>query len=294
MPNLSVLMPARNAESSIGVAVRSTLRAMPPDSQLLVHDDASTDRTPQILEELDDPRLRMIRSDHPLGVARGLNRLLDTADSAVVARMDADDITLPWRFRLQLKALRSGAGVVFSTVATFDPSRYRITAMVPVGISAAAMPFHMMLACPVAHSTMCADAEHLHRAGGYRDVPAEDYDLWLRLCTDDVACVRLAAPTLCYRVHQAQVMASPDWQARAAQDPALAESYADVSRRTLGADPTWFAPLRSTATSPSARHAHAEDLRDAIAVASRSLRTAERRFLIAKADKMVRSYSPSS
>lgn len=115
MPRLSVIMPARNAAVHIRTALTSTLRALPPDAELVVLDDASDDDTEQILHEVPDSRLRVIRSESNLGVAESLNRLLDATDSQYVARMDADDVCFPWRFRVQRRQI---ANLDFSFTAT--------------------------------------------------------------------------------------------------------------------------------------------------------------------------------
>ncbi len=58
---VSILVPARNEEASIEACVRAALAALPMDGELVVCDDHSTDRTPQILERLGaEPRLRVI------------------------------------------------------------------------------------------------------------------------------------------------------------------------------------------------------------------------------------------
>ncbi len=58
-PLISVLVPARNEEANIGAACAAILASSGVDLELVVLDDASTDRTPAILAAIADPRLRI-------------------------------------------------------------------------------------------------------------------------------------------------------------------------------------------------------------------------------------------
>lgn len=58
-PGVSVLIPARNEEANIGAACAAVLASVGVDIELIVLDDASTDRTPAILAGISDPRLRV-------------------------------------------------------------------------------------------------------------------------------------------------------------------------------------------------------------------------------------------
>lgn len=283
-------MPARNAESSIALAVRSTLLAMPRDAELVVHDDASTDGTRRIMERIRDPRLRIIQSETVQGVAGGLNLLLQAVDAEVIARMDADDACLPWRFAAQERALRTGVDLVFCTVVYFGPPRTRIRPMPPVSISPAAFPLHLLLANPVSHSTMYGRLECISAVGGYRAIPAEDYDLWLRMCAQGARLTRLAVPGVCYRVHPKQITKSTHWRAMASADQEIVTVYDALGTLKLNVQPDWYAELRAARrgilTPGSA--AALERMSQAVARASKGLTRRERWFLKSKSAKIVR------
>jgi len=239
MPRLSVLVPARNAESTIDRAVRSTLASLDAaavDAEVLVFDDRSEDATAAALDAIGDPRLRVIRSSTATGVTGGLGALLDASDSDLVARMDADDRVLRPRFRSQLAAMRPGTDVVFSTVLDWRPERRpAVSPAAPIPIGLAAFPFHLLLTNPVSHPTMLARRSALDRVGGYRAVPAEDYDLWLRFAAAGLGVRRLARPGLLYRVHPAQITASTAWRHESWTDQRVAEAFATLSTQLLGA-----------------------------------------------------------
>jgi len=216
MPRLSVLMPVRNGGRHLLPAIRSTLAALPKDAELLVLDDASTDATPEMLAGVDDARLRTVRSDDGLGIAAGLNRLLTVSDSAYVARMDADDLCLPWRFTRQLGQMQR-ADVSF-TAALFMDDRSRVTRPdLPGCISTAAAPLHLLLASCMPHPSAMLRRDIL-MPDPYRAVAAEDYDLWLRLLGEGRTIMRDPIPGVRYRFHSTQTSAQSSWRARVRAD----------------------------------------------------------------------------
>ncbi|MDQ4138411.1 MAG: glycosyltransferase [Actinomycetota bacterium] len=284
MPRLSVLVPARNSAATIEPALRSTLRAMPADSELVVLDDASEDRTAEVIARIPDPRLRLLRNDVQGGVAAGLNRMLEATDSELVARMDADDLVLPWRFRTQLPALEL-ADVVFTTVFDWRGSRVRPPA--PVALPPNAFGLHLLVTNPVSHPTMLARRSALAAVDGYRDVPAEDYDLWLRLELAGSRQTRLAVPTLAYRIHEHQVTASTDWRHASWRDAQVAVAYRALSERLLG-QPFLRLPVLATLTATAERfEADLTRFVTAMDAASAALPANQRRFLLRKLQRRV-------
>lgn len=100
MNSISVVMPARNAASTIRDAVLSVL-ACPELSELIVVDDQSCDDTAAIVASLGDPRIRVIPGPG-CGISASLNTGFAAARSDYVARCDADDLYPQDRFGWQL------------------------------------------------------------------------------------------------------------------------------------------------------------------------------------------------
>lgn len=232
MPRLSVLVPAYQAAQTIVPALRSTMRALPKDAEIVVLDDGSTDDTADIAGHVDDPRLRVISRSNR-GVAATLNDLLDATDSELVARMDADDIVLPGRFARQLRRIEAGADAVFTTVVTWGAGRPGLPR--PSAIGAEAFGLHLLLTNPVAHSTFLGRRAAVTEVGGYRALPTEDYDLWLRMAMHGARLHRMALPGLAYRVHPGQVTASAEWRRASWENPEIAAAYSALAERLLGA-----------------------------------------------------------
>ncbi|MCU1579849.1 MAG: hypothetical protein JWP19_2053 [Rhodoglobus sp.] len=257
MPRLSVLMPARNAERTIGEALRSTLRDLPRDAELLVLDDASTDGTREIASSTGDRRVEVIASVEQLGVARAAELLLARASGELVARMDSDDVCLRGRFGGELAAIDEGADIVFSTFQVIGAGIRRPVPPIRFGPDAARLA--LLLDCPYPHSTSLARSSVLRDAGGYRvGAIAEDYDLWLRAATNGATMVRLARPTVLIRKSATQVTAALGWRESLAWDAVLERSYLAFAHRLWGVETVpWFAELAFTRDGPLTRDGRA-------------------------------------
>ncbi|WP_374209943.1 glycosyltransferase [Pseudarthrobacter raffinosi] len=201
-------MPVKNGGTFVRRAVVSTLRALPDSAELLVMDDGSTDTTRATLASINDPRLRLFFRNTSRGVATALNSLLEESSSDSVARMDADDVCLPWRFSLQSRVLEDHGGIAFGNViyCTGKGVPLRPTFRRP---QRAYSPNRELLdRNPFVHPTMIAQRSVIESVGGYQGVGAEDYDLWLRLATVNVPFSVVTTPVLMYRQHANQVTAT--------------------------------------------------------------------------------------
>jgi glycosyltransferase involved in cell wall biosynthesis len=106
-PLVSVVIPAFNAEKYIVECMESICRQTYPFLELLVIDDASTDGTCEILKQIHDPRISIIRNPINRGLAASVNQAIRIAKGNYIARMDADDIALPSRIEKQVHFLET-------------------------------------------------------------------------------------------------------------------------------------------------------------------------------------------
>lgn len=108
-PTVSVVMAAYNAEAFVAEAIESVLGQTLADLELIIVDDASTDRTPAIVARYvrRDPRVRAIRLARNVGTARAKNAALQHARAPFVAVCDDDDVQLPERLASQVAYLEA-------------------------------------------------------------------------------------------------------------------------------------------------------------------------------------------
>jgi glycosyltransferase involved in cell wall biosynthesis len=105
MPEISVLLPVRDGERTLALAMLSVLEQSFGDFELLVLDDGSVDTSPDIALAFADPRVRLLRDGMRKGLAARLNQGIDAATGRCIARMDADDVCFPDRFARQVAQL---------------------------------------------------------------------------------------------------------------------------------------------------------------------------------------------
>jgi glycosyltransferase involved in cell wall biosynthesis len=110
--NISVVIPAFNRETTILRAVTSALEQGPSVSEVIVVDDASSDRTVDMLNQVQDCRLRVVSLPLNSGASAARNRGIDASISDVIAFLDADDEWCPGFAVSQIKALSDGHAVV--------------------------------------------------------------------------------------------------------------------------------------------------------------------------------------
>ena len=213
-------------------AVRSTLHALPYSSELIVVNDASTDRTLQAISSIGDSRLRVINSQGR-GLVSALNTGIEASQGEFIARMDADDVCLPWRFSLQLKTMRSSPEIdfLFSTAVAFGSSLSPLFFMPQLPWPLSVDDFKKVLARrnPAVHPTMISRASSLKALGGYRDCPAEDEHLWLTAALNGQKLARAGLPVIALRLHGAQRTRQKGWQ-----DASVRDRTIPALRRILG------------------------------------------------------------
>ncbi|WP_414754035.1 glycosyltransferase family 2 protein [Anabaena sp. CCY 9910] len=121
MPTISVIIPAYNAERTILETISSVQQQTFSDFELIIINDGSTDRTLELIQNIQDERLKIFSYENGgLPVAR--NRGISLASGEFIAFLDADDLWTPDKLELQLTALQQNpeAGVAYSWTYFMD------------------------------------------------------------------------------------------------------------------------------------------------------------------------------
>ncbi len=126
MPKVSVVLPVYNVSAHIRGTIESILRQTFQDFELLVLDDCSTDDTVAQIEQIADPRLRLLRNERNLGRAGTDNAALPHVRGEYIAKMDGDDICHPERLAKQVAYLDAHpeVDIVGSFMQNFGASTY--------------------------------------------------------------------------------------------------------------------------------------------------------------------------
>ena len=202
---ISVIVTARNAEGTIGATIRSLLIALSKRDEVLILLDKCEDGTRDVVDRFADKRIRVFENLEGLGRSRGRNFLAEQATGDYLAVLDADDISLPWRFVMARKQLRKmdavfGGAIVFGKQLRPLP----VLPQVPRSIRADRASIELLGRNPLVHSTATFKRSAFEVAGGYRDSEAEEYDLWLRFANMGLTIFRSAWPVVLYRFHSNQ------------------------------------------------------------------------------------------
>ena len=214
-PAISVILPVYNAEAYVREAVESILAQTFTDFELIIINDGSTDGSGAILRDLAAHDTRIVLVERPNdGLVSALNKGLEMARADLIARMDADDVSMPERFALQhARMVQEPELAVLGSFMNNMDKEGNITKLDRYPLTPKEAACHVK-GCPVAHATVMMRRGAVLKAGGYRKAfsHAEDYDLWLRMIDLGYTIANLPQPLLNYREHGAKVSAV-HWEA---------------------------------------------------------------------------------
>ncbi len=146
MPRVSILIPAYNAEETILQALGSAQSQSLNDLEIIVIDDASTDRTVELVEarSADDPRVRLLRLETNRGPAAARNAGINLAQGDWLALLDADDTMANDRLERLLDEVTEEDVLIADNLALYDRQAGRT---VKLGIDPRVLGSGMRLNC---------------------------------------------------------------------------------------------------------------------------------------------------
>lgn len=185
MPEVTVLMSVFNDSKTVRAAIDSIRVQTFRDWELLIVDDGSTDETPHLLHEAQqgDARICVIRNEVNLGLATALNRGIHLAKGNLIARMDADDVSMPDRLDRQVTFMRENRDVdVLGGAAELVNDQGEVIGILRRPESHDVLLGERYSRTPFVHPSIMARREFFSALGGYdeRLRKSQDYDLWLR------------------------------------------------------------------------------------------------------------------
>jgi glycosyltransferase involved in cell wall biosynthesis len=183
-PKVSIVMPVFNGEAFLKQALLSILDQTFKNFELIIVDDASTDKTISILKNFKDKRAKIIRNKENLGVSKSLNLGIKEAEGEYIARFDADDICKPDRLKKQVEFLDSHPEyVLVSSGAELINASGKIIGKEDYPSEDKQLRLNLYKRNSFVHPAAMYRKKAFEKVGGYRNIfnGAEDYDLWFRL-----------------------------------------------------------------------------------------------------------------
>lgn len=200
---ISVLMPCKDSERTVGSAVRSVLMALRQEDELLIYDDGSKDSTLEIISSIEDKRVKVFKGEKSIGPGPASNLLAEQAQNDLIARFDSDDIALPIRFSDSLRIeAKENYDFVFSNMILFGKGW--MLPQPPRSFTGIELKKNLVTGNQLNNSSMLGRRDTFIKFGGYGRGVDEDKALWLRLALEDIPMKLFRRYTVLYRVHQGQ------------------------------------------------------------------------------------------
>jgi glycosyltransferase involved in cell wall biosynthesis len=202
---VSVVIPSRNRRATLARAIESVMQQTWPNIEIIVVDDASTDDTPQYLDQLEDTgniRIKVVRNEVAQGGAGARNKGIALAEGQYVAFLDDDDIWLPEKLGAQIELLKknpSASSVSCSFFIQHVSGKQTVRYLSP--------PADVQQILRTNHlggASMClATRRLLLEVGGFDAAlrSGQDWDLWIKLY--DRGPIQVCShPLVCYMPHE--------------------------------------------------------------------------------------------
>jgi len=198
-PPVSILLPARDADTTLSTAIRSCLGQSYENFELILVDHGSIDKTHSIMRnyERKNDRVRVLSRPRSEPFTTMLNHGWCFCAGDLIARMDADDFAHSERLQLQVELLASkpdlaacGTLVHIRKRQPGDPRRQltadsgyaRYEAWINSVVTPERIAAERFIDSPLVNPSTLVRRSAFEHLGGYEDVPwAEDYDFWLRM-----------------------------------------------------------------------------------------------------------------
>jgi len=201
-PLISVVMPVYNAERYLDESIQSILNQTFKDFEFIIINDGSKDSSFILLKKYRnmDKRIIIINNKKNLGLHISLNKGLKIAKGKYIARMDADDISLKDRFRIQFDYMERNPEIflIGGSAIIIDENGEKMGSLLK-GDNSKKIRKKLLKSNPIIHPSI------IFRNTGeffYRDkfVCSEDYDLYLRMISKEKKLQNIKPFLLMYRI----------------------------------------------------------------------------------------------
>lgn len=200
-PRISVVMSVFNGERNLEQAIRSVLNQSFPNFEFIIVNDGSTDRSEEIINSFDDPRIKLVRNETSVGLTLSLIKGINLAKGTYLARMDADDISLPHRLETEMHFLdtHQDCALVGSSFYLID-DKGENKGIIPVLLCNDQLKKELPEKNWFCHGSILIRKTAYDSVGGYNSDfrYAQDYDLWLRIA-EQYNIANIEEPLYCWR-----------------------------------------------------------------------------------------------
>ena len=185
-PLITVIIPTRNRAHLLARSMGSVLNQTYRHIELIIVDDASTDGTQELLGNIEDDRLRVLRLETNNGAPAARNHGMAHAQGELVAFQDSDDIWHPTKLERQVTAMASASDRVGLCVCSMEVHRRGGSHRVQwddVELDSAGARRHIVTGAGLSTQCWLARRDALEEAGGFDETlpRMQDYEYSLRI-----------------------------------------------------------------------------------------------------------------
>ena len=200
-PEISILLPVYNEYVHLDACLSNLGASTYPNFEICIVDDGSTDGSLDKLYQWAerDRRIR-IKSRSNKGIAETRNELMDMARGDLMILQDTDDLSHTSRLDIIARSFQAHRWDLFHSRVFLINELNEIR-----GASFVLRPFSYFMQCghnSIIHGSVAIRKGALQSVGKYRDVPAEDFELWLRCLREPLKLHYCAEPIYAYRIHR--------------------------------------------------------------------------------------------
>ena len=213
-PEISVIMSVYNGEKYLKEAIDSVISQTFTDWELIITDDCSSDKTPEILKQYAaaDSRIKVLTNEKNLKLPASLNRALSQARGKYIARLDADDVCLSRRLEKQHEFMESSPDISISS-CRFISKKGMIYCSGGGGGNCKAdqMKALLLVTNPVLHPGVIAKSSVLKSLKYDEELTCtEDLELWTRAAACGYKIEVQDEYLMIYRLHENQITQNSD------------------------------------------------------------------------------------
>ena len=208
-PLVTVLMSVYNGEKFLCEAIESILNQSFEDFEFLIINDGSIDASREIILRYDDPRINLVDNYKNLGLIRSLNKGISLAKGKYIARMDADDISMPGRLEKQVEFMDANEQVAVCGARgiLINENGQKVGDIAPNAYTSEEIDARILIMNQFIHPAVMLRKKCILDIGGYNKKAnyAEDYRMWVDLLINNHKLYNLKSVLIKYRIHEESV-----------------------------------------------------------------------------------------
>lgn len=209
---ISVIMPVFNEEpKDLEISIKSILNQTEERLELiLILDNPDNKELDTFLTEYksNDSRIRFEKNEKNIGIGLTLNRGIDLSKYDIIARLDADDISLPDRLEIQLDYLNQypNVSMVSTNCVYIDENGNLIGEKGDIPEKSKQVKKLLPFGSTIIHSSVMYRKKDIQKIGGYRQLlNCQDYDLWLRMLDNGLIIESINQKLTKYRIREGSI-----------------------------------------------------------------------------------------